>query len=45
MKAYLVLDLSVKDFGGFKKYIAEIPAFIEKHSGKYIVQGGSADAN
>jgi uncharacterized protein (DUF1330 family) len=39
MKAYLVLDLSVNDFGGFRKYIAEIPAFIEKHSGKYIVQG------
>jgi uncharacterized protein (DUF1330 family) len=39
MKAYLVLDLSVKDFGGFRKYIAEIPAFIAKHSGKYIVQG------
>ena len=28
MKAYLVLDFSVNDFGGFKKYIAEIPAFI-----------------
>jgi uncharacterized protein (DUF1330 family) len=39
MKAYLVLDLSVKDFGGFKEYIAEIPAFIAKHSGRYIVQG------
>ena len=39
MKAYLVLDLSVNDFGGFKKYIAEIPAFIAKHSGKYIIQG------
>jgi uncharacterized protein (DUF1330 family) len=39
MKAYLVLDLTVNDFGGFKKYIAEIPAFIAKHSGKYIVQG------
>lgn len=39
MKAYLVLDLSVNDFGGFKKYIAEIPAYIAKHSGKYIVQG------
>jgi uncharacterized protein (DUF1330 family) len=34
-----VLDLSVNDFGGFRKYIAEIPAFIAKHSGKYIVQG------
>lgn len=39
MKAYLVLDLSVNDFAGFRKYIAEIPAFIAKHSGKYIVQG------
>jgi uncharacterized protein (DUF1330 family) len=39
MKAYLVLDLSVNDFGGFRKYIAEIPAFIAKHSGQYIVQG------
>ena len=39
MKAYLVLDLSVNDFGGFRKYIAEIPAFIAKHSGKYLVQG------
>jgi uncharacterized protein (DUF1330 family) len=39
MKAYLVLDLRVNDFAGFRKYIAEIPAFIAKHSGKYIVQG------
>jgi uncharacterized protein (DUF1330 family) len=39
MKAYLVLDFSVNDFGSFKKYMAKIPAFITKHSGKYIVQG------
>jgi uncharacterized protein (DUF1330 family) len=39
MKAYLVLDLTVKDFAGFKPYIAEIPAFIAKHSGRYIVRG------
>jgi len=39
MKAYLVLDFSVNDLGGFKKYIAEIPAFIARHSGKYIVRG------
>jgi hypothetical protein len=30
MKAYLVLDLTVNDFGGFRKYIAEIPTFIAK---------------
>lgn len=40
MKAYLVLDFSISDFDGFRKYIAEIPAFIAKHSGKYIVRGG-----
>jgi len=39
MKAYLVLDLSVNELGGFRKYIAEIPAFIARHSGKYIVRG------
>ena len=39
MKAYLVLDLSVNDFAGFRKYIAEIPAFIARHSGRYLVQG------
>src|SRR3954447_7608593 len=39
MKAYLVLDLSVHDFDRFRKYIAEIPAFIAKHSGKYLVRG------
>jgi len=39
MKSYLVLDLTVNDFSGFKKYIAEIPAFIAKHSGRYLVQG------
>ncbi|MDB5582110.1 MAG: hypothetical protein JWR80_7286 [Bradyrhizobium sp.] len=39
MKAYLVLDFSINDFAGFRKYIAEIPAFIARHSGKYIVRG------
>ena len=39
MKAYLVLDLAVHDFGNFRKYVAEIPAYIAKHAGRYIVQG------
>jgi uncharacterized protein (DUF1330 family) len=39
MKAYLVLDFSIHDFPGFKPYIDEIPAFIEKHGGRYIVRG------
>ena len=44
MKAYLVLDLTVNDFNRFKKYVAEIPAFIAKHSGRYIVQGAQPTA-
>ena len=39
MKAYLVLDLAINDFAGFSPYIADIPAQISKHGGKYIVQG------
>ena len=39
MKAYLILDLAIHDFPGFRPYIAGIPAFIEKHGGRYIVQG------
>jgi uncharacterized protein (DUF1330 family) len=39
VKAYLVLDLSVTDFAGFSRYIAEIPAHISRHAGKYIVRG------
>lgn len=39
MKAYLVLDLTIHDFPGFAPYIAAIPAFIERHAGRYIVRG------
>ncbi|NTS78486.1 DUF1330 domain-containing protein [Catenovulum sp. SM1970] len=39
MKGYLILDFSIKDFSKFKEYIEKIPAFINKHGGRYIVQG------
>lgn len=39
MKAYLVLDFSIHDLPGFRPYIDAIPAFIEKHGGRYIVRG------
>lgn len=39
MKAYLVLDLAVRDYPAFSEYIEKVPAFIRKHGGKYIVQG------
>ena len=39
VKAYLVLDLAIRDLAGFAPYIRSIPAQIEKHAGRYIVQG------
>jgi uncharacterized protein (DUF1330 family) len=39
MRAYLVLDFSIHDLEQFKQYILEIPGFIEKHLGRYIVRG------
>ena len=39
MKAYLVLDLAIHDIGAFREYIDEVPAFIRKHGGRYIVEG------
>lgn len=39
MNAYLILDLTIHDFDQFREYILKIPAFIEKHSGRYVVRG------
>lgn len=39
MKAYLVLDFAINDLAGFRPYIAEIPAHIAQHGGRYIVKG------
>ena len=39
MNAYLILDISIHDFDQFREYINKIPEFIQKHSGKYLVQG------
>lgn len=44
MKAYLVLDLAIHDFGSFREYIEKVPAFIGKHGGRYIVQGAEPEA-
>lgn len=39
MKAFLILDFTILDMEKFTKYVEEIPAFISKHNGKYIVRG------
>ncbi|PCJ23490.1 MAG: hypothetical protein COA96_11610 [SAR86 cluster bacterium] len=38
-KGYLILDFSISDTQGFMEYVQRIPAHIEKHGGKYIVEG------
>lgn len=37
MSAYLILDMEIHDFGLFRSYASEIPAFVEKHCGRYLV--------
>ena len=44
MKAYLVLDFAVRDVRGFMPYVAQIPAFIAKHGGRYVVQGAKPES-
>ena len=39
MNTYLVLDIAVHDLESFSAYIQEIPKLIEKHMGRYVVQG------
>ena len=39
MKCYLVLDLKVVNLNDFMTYVKNIPAFLKKHGGKYIVEG------
>ena len=43
MNAYLILDLKIHDLPAFSEYIHKIPRFIEKHGGKYIVQGAQPE--
>ncbi len=39
MNAYLILDLEIHDISVFTEYIRKIPEIIEKHQGRYVVQG------
>jgi uncharacterized protein (DUF1330 family) len=40
MPAYLVIDLDVHDPERYAAYIREVPRFIKKYGGEYIVRGG-----
>ncbi len=39
MKAYLQIDLKILDLEGFMEYANRIPELINKHGGRYLVQG------
>lgn len=39
MKAYLILDFRVSDMASFMEYVEQIPSYIQKHGGKYVVEG------
>ena len=43
MKGYLILDFSITELNGFLEYVDKIPAFIEKHGGRYVVKGVSPE--
>ena len=44
MAAYLIADITIHDKEKFMEYVKLVPAFIEKHDGKYIVRGGEPEA-
>lgn len=44
MNAYLILDLTIHNLNVFREYIEKIPRVIQKHSGRYIVQGAEQTA-
>jgi uncharacterized protein (DUF1330 family) len=42
MKAYLVADVTVHDAAMFSEYLSEIPDYVHKYDGRYLVKGGAS---
>ena len=40
MKAYLITDIHVHDLETYQSYIGQVPPFIAKHGGTYLVRAG-----
>lgn len=40
MATYLIADITVHDPGRYQEYVRQVPAFIEKYQGSYLVRGG-----
>lgn len=39
MKAYLILDFTIINISAFMEYVEKISAYLQKHQGKYLVEG------
>lgn len=44
MNVYLIIDIEIHDLIVFQTYVAEIPEFVKKHSGRYVILGGEAES-
>ena len=44
MSTYLIADITIHDPEKFMEYVEQVPAFIEKHDGAYLVRGGEPEA-
>jgi uncharacterized protein (DUF1330 family) len=40
MSAYVIVQVEVTDWQGFKEYLKEAPQIIAKYGGRYIARGG-----
>ncbi len=43
MSVYLLGTVDIHDPEGFKPYLAQVPAIVEKYGGRYLVRGGEFD--
>jgi len=41
MAVFLIVDVDAQDPSALERYRAEVPAFIRKHGGEYLVRGGA----
>ena len=43
MSAYLIVDITIHDPDRYQDYVRQVPVFIEKHKGSYLVRGGEVE--
>lgn len=40
MAAYMIIESKVKDPEKYQQYIAQVPAIVARHGGRYLARGG-----